>query len=220
VRQVVQQAHAHFGRLDVVLNNAGYTLVSTVEEASEAEFRALFETNFFGALRVVRAALPLLREQGSGPILGVSSGMGIVAVPLIGFYCVSKWAIEALHESLAQEVKDFGVKVTLLEPSAYATDFLSPSSMRIATGMDAYADLRKRISGRLSIEERGDPKATAEAILRIVDADDPPLRFAVGAGILPMASAAYVDRIASWDAWETVWNAAQGESVENTISSF
>jgi hypothetical protein len=86
--------------------------------------------------------------------------------------------------------------------------------------MDAYADLRKRISGRLSIEERGDPKATAEAILRIVDADDPPLRFAVGAGILPMASAAYVDRIAPWDAWETVWNAAQGKSVENTISSF
>jgi NAD(P)-dependent dehydrogenase (short-subunit alcohol dehydrogenase family) len=125
VRQVVAQAHKHFGKLDVVLNNAGYTLVGTVEEAGEADVRALFETNFFGTVRVIQAALPLLRQQGSGHIVGVSSGMGIVAVPLIGFYCASKWAVEALHESLAQEVKSFGIKVTLLEPAAYATDFAS-----------------------------------------------------------------------------------------------
>ncbi|EPZ40683.1 SDR family NAD(P)-dependent oxidoreductase [Alicyclobacillus acidoterrestris] len=106
-RYVVRQAHAHFGKLDIVLNNAGYTLVGTVEEASEAEVRALFDTSYFGMLRVIQAALPLLRQQGH--LLGVSSGMGIVAMPLIGFYCASKWAVEALYESLAQEVKGFGI---------------------------------------------------------------------------------------------------------------
>jgi NAD(P)-dependent dehydrogenase (short-subunit alcohol dehydrogenase family) len=135
VRQTVAQAHRHFGRLDVVLNNAGYTLIGTVEEASEADVRALFDTNYFGMLRLVQAALPLLRQQGGGNILGVSSGMGIVAVPLIGFYCASKWAVEEFHESLAQEVKGFGIKVTLIEPGAYATEFASPSSAKRAAGM-------------------------------------------------------------------------------------
>src|SRR5271170_7851731 len=115
VRHVVRQAHTHFGKLDVVLNNAGYSLVGTVEEASEAEVRAVFETNYFGTLRVIQAALPLLRQQRSGHIVGVSSGLGIVTMPLIGFYCTTKWAFEALHESLAEEVKGFGIKVTLLE---------------------------------------------------------------------------------------------------------
>ena len=118
VQEAVGRAHAHFGRLDVVLNNAGYTLIGTVEEASEDEVRALFDTNYFGALRVIQAALPLLRQQGSGHIVGVSSGLGILAMPLIGFYCATKWPLEALHESLAPEVKAFGIKVTLLEPGA------------------------------------------------------------------------------------------------------
>ncbi len=127
VRQAVARAHDRFGRLDVVVNNAGYTLVGTVEEASEAEVRAIFDTNLFGALAVIQAALPLLRAQGSGRILGVSSGMGVVAMPLAGFYCASKWAFEALHESLAQEVRGHGIRVTLLEPGAYATEFSSPA---------------------------------------------------------------------------------------------
>ncbi|MBV8884705.1 MAG: SDR family NAD(P)-dependent oxidoreductase [Chroococcidiopsidaceae cyanobacterium CP_BM_RX_35] len=218
-RHVVRQAHAHFGKLDVVLNNAGYTLVGMVEEASEADVRALFDTNYFGMLRVIQAALPLLRQQGSGHILGVSSGLGIVTMPLIGFYCATKWAVEALHESLAQEVKGFGIKVTLLEPGAYATEFGSPKSLKIAAGMDVYADLRKQISERLSSAERGDPQATAEAILKVVDADDPPRRFAVGATILPRARAAYADRLATWEAWEAVSNAAQGDLRKNTIAS-
>ena len=111
-------------------------------------------------------------------------------MPLIRFYCASKWAVEALHESFAQEVKAFGIKVTLLEPAAYATDFARDSSLKIATGLDAYADLRKRIHGQLSSADRGDPQATAKAILEIVDAEEPPLRFAVGAAALPMARAA------------------------------
>jgi NAD(P)-dependent dehydrogenase (short-subunit alcohol dehydrogenase family) len=137
VRQVVAKAHRHSGQLDIVLNNAGYTLVGTVEEASEADVRALFDTNYFGMLRVIQAALALLRQQGGGHILGISSRMGIVAVPLIGFYCASKWAVEALHESLAQEVKGFGIKVTLIEPRAYAAEVASPSSAKRAPGIDA-----------------------------------------------------------------------------------
>jgi len=208
VRHVVQQAHAHFGKLDVVLNNAGYTLVGMVEEVSEAEARALFDTNYFGYLRVIQAALPLLRQQGSGHFLSVSSSLGIEARPLIGFYCSSKWAVEGLHDSLAQEVKDFGIKVTLLEPGAYATQF--GASGKRAAEMDAYTDVRKQVFNRLRSEERGDPQATAEAILKIVDAEEPPLRFALGSGVLPMARGVYADRLAAWEAWETVSAAAQG----------
>ncbi len=211
VRQAVPQAHAHFGRLDVVLNNAGYSLVGTIEEGSEADVRAMFDANYFGTLRVIQAALPLLRQQGSGHILGVSSGVGLVAFPVIGSYCATKWAFEALHASLAQEVKAFGIKVTLLEPGAYATEFGSPASLKFAPGMDAYAELRQQVFGRLSSAERGDPQATAEAILKIVDAEEPPLRFIVGNAMLPMVRAAYADRLATWEAWEPVSNAAQGE---------
>ncbi len=212
VRQAVEQAHTHFGRLDVVLNNAGYSLVGTVEEASEADVRAEFDTNYFGALRVIQAALPLLRQQGSGHILGVSSTLGHVAFPLIGHYCASKWAFEALHESLAQEVKPFGIAVTLIEPGAYATEFGSPASLKIAPGLDAYAELRQQVFGRLSSAERGEPEATAEAVLKIVDAENPPLRLMLGNTGLPVVRAAYADRLATWEAWEAVSNAAQGVS--------
>ena len=211
VQQALTQAHAHFGRLDIVLNNAGYSLVGTIEEASEADVRAEFDTNYFGALRVIQAALPLLRQQGSGHILGVSSTLGHVAFPLIGHYCASKWAFEALHESLAQEIKAFGVKVTLIEPGAYATEFGSPASLKVAPGMDAYAELRQQVFGRLTSAKRGDPKATPEALFKVVDAENPPLRFILGSSGLPMVRAAYADRLATWEAWETVSNAAEGD---------
>ena len=211
VRQSVQQAHAHFGRLDVVLNNAGYSLVGTIEEAGEADVRAEFDTNYFGALRVIQAALPLLRQQGGGHILGVSSTLGHVAFPLIGHYCASKWAFEALHESLAQEVEAFGIKVTLIEPGAYATSFGSPESLKIAPGMDTYNELRQQVFGQLRSQERGDPAVTAEAVLKVADAENPPLRLILGSTGLPMVRAAYADRLATWEEWAAVSNAAQGE---------
>lgn len=211
VEQVLGQAHRHFGRLDVVLNNAGYTLVGTVEEASDADIRAVFDTNFFAAVHVVQAALPYLREQGSGHIVTVSSSLGIGPMPLIGFYCATKAAVESIHESLAPEVKKFGIKVTLVEPGAYATGFAGPTSLKMAAGMDAYADLRARVFGGLASAERGDPQATTRAILAVVDADEPPLRFALGSTVLPMARGVYAGRLATWEAWESVSNAAQGE---------
>ena len=211
VQQAVGQAHAHFGRLDVVLNNAGYSLVGMTEEANEADVRAMFDANYFGTLRVIQAALPLLRQQGSGHIVGVSSTLGHVATPLIGFYCASKWAFEALHESLAQEVKSFGLKVTLIEPGAYATSFGSPESLRIAPGMDIYDELRQQVFGGMTSLERGDPQATPKAVFKIVDAQNPPLRLILGNAGLPMIRAAYENRLAIWEEWEAVSNAAQGE---------
>ncbi len=218
VKKVVQQAHTHFGKLDVVLNNAGYPLVGTIEEASEAEVRAVFDTNYFGTLRVIQAALPLLRKQGRGHILGVSSGLGLVAMPLIGFYCATKWAFESLHESLAQEVKPFGINVTLIEPGAYATDFGSPSSAKVSGGLEAYANLRNQIFAHLSTMDKGDPQATAQAVLKIVDLEEPPLRLMLGSGNLPMVRAAYASRLASWAEWETVSTAAQGESIKQKVT--
>ena len=209
VQQVVQQAYAHFGRLDVLVNNAGTSLFAATEEASDEQIRALFDTNYLGMVRVLRAALPLLRKQGNGHILGISSGLGITALPLIGFYCATKWAVEALHESLAQEVKAFGIKVTLVEPGAYATDF--GKSAQIADALEPYAEFSKRFLTRLANLERGDPEATAEAVLKLVDANDPPLRLGLGNSILPRAREAYRERIATWEAWEDVSNAAMGE---------
>jgi NAD(P)-dependent dehydrogenase (short-subunit alcohol dehydrogenase family) len=211
VRNTVRQAFDHFGRLDIILNNAGYTLIGMIEEANESDVRALFDTNYFGMIRVIQAALPLLRQQGSGHIIGVSSSLGIEARPLLGFYSASKWAVEGLHESLAQEVKDFGIKVTILEPGAYATKF--GVSGKLVPEMEAYADLRKQVFRHLLNEERGNPQATAEAILKIVDAEEPPLRFAVGSEVLPMAREVYADRLATWEAWEAVSNTAEGSLI-------
>jgi NAD(P)-dependent dehydrogenase (short-subunit alcohol dehydrogenase family) len=209
VRQVVPQAYAHFGRLDVLVNNAGVSLLAAVEEATDDQIRDLFDANYLGMVRVLRAALALLRQQGSGHILGVSSGLGIGSLPLIGFYSATKWAVEALHESLAQEVRPFGLSVTIVEPGAYATDF--GKSAKVADVLEPYADFRKRFMARLTGLERGDPQATAQAILKLVDAHDPPLRLVLGSTILPGARALYADRIATWEAWEDVSNSAQGQ---------
>jgi NADP-dependent 3-hydroxy acid dehydrogenase YdfG len=213
-KAAVGQAHAHFGKLDIILNNAGYSLVGTIEEASADEVRALYETNIFGTLSVIQAALPLLRKQGGGHILGVSSTLGHVTVPLIGYYCSSKWAFEAIHESLATEVKPFGIKVTIIEPGAYATEFGSSSSLKLAAGLDIYGDLRKQVYERLGSMQRGDPKATPEALFKMVDAENPPLRFNLGSQNLPWIRAAYADRLKTWEDWETVSNAAQGAPSE------
>jgi NAD(P)-dependent dehydrogenase (short-subunit alcohol dehydrogenase family) len=209
VQQVVEQAHRRFGRLDVLVNNAGSGLLAATEEASDEQIRDLFDTNYIGMVRVLRAALPLLRRQGSGHIIGVSSGLGITSLPLIGFYCATKWAVEAMHEALAQEVKPFGIKVTLVEPAAYATDF--GKSAKIADVLEPYGEFRKQVMARLSTIERGDPQATSEAILKLVDAENPPLRLGLGTTILPRARAAYAERIATWESWKDVTNAAMGQ---------
>ena len=217
VEAVVPKAHAHFGRLDVVINNAGYALLGAVEEAAEADVRAEFETNFFGALAVIQTVLPLLRRQGGGHILGVSSVAGISAGPITSFYNASKWAFEALHEGLSKEVAGFGIKVTLIEPGAYATDFGSQSSLKLAAGLDPYAAIRAQLFAYGADIEFGDPQATLPAVLKVIDAAHPPLRVFLGTEGMPVARAAFAERLAQWEAWEATSTAAQGISRKHAL---
>ncbi|MBB5638482.1 NADP-dependent 3-hydroxy acid dehydrogenase YdfG [Pedobacter cryoconitis] len=210
VKAAVEQAHAHFGRLDIVLNNAGYSLVGTIEEASADDIRQLYETNVLGPVAVIQAALPLLRKQGGGHILGTSSNLGHVTLPVIGYYCSSKWAFEAIHESLALEVKAFGIKVTIIEPGAYATEFGSPESLKFAAGLDIYQDFKTEFANGLRGMERGNPDATPEAIFKVVDSENPPLRINLGSNNLPWTSKAYAERLALWEEWDDVAKSAQG----------
>lgn len=208
----VNRAFDHFGRLDIVLNNAGYSLVGTVEEASLEEVRALYETNVLGPLSIIKAALPLLRKQGYGHILGTSSNLGHITMPVIGYYCSSKWAFEAIHESLADEVKMFGIKVTIIEPGAYATEFGSAESLKFAGNMDIYAGYKARFMDSLKTLERGNPEATPQALFQMIDADNPPLRFHLGSHNLSWVRGIYAERLATWEAWDAVSSSAQGES--------
>jgi NAD(P)-dependent dehydrogenase (short-subunit alcohol dehydrogenase family) len=205
----VKQAHQHFGRLDVVVNNAGYGLFGAIEEQTEELVRAQMETNFFGALWVTQAALPILREQGGGHIIQVSSIGGVNAWPITGVYHASKWALEALSQSLAGEVAQFGIKVTLVEPSGFSTDWSGPSSTT-APGMEAYDPIRESRKERFKTRRAGDPEATADAILELVDADEPPLRLFLGEGNLEMINTEYQNRLATWASWDSVAVAAQG----------
>jgi len=210
VKNVVEQAFSHFGKIDVVLNNAGYSLVGTIEEANADEVKAMYETNIFGTLSVIKAALPLLRKQGYGHIIGVSSSLGHVTLPVIGYYCSSKWAFEAVHESLAIEVKDFNIKVTIVEPGAYATEFGSQDSLKFSQTLDVYSDFKAKFFEGLKSMKQGDPKATSKALFSVVDAEQPPLRFFLGNQNLPWVRGAYNERLAEWEAWESISSAAQG----------
>ncbi|MGY1617904.1 SDR family oxidoreductase [Geodermatophilus sp. SYSU D00691] len=207
----VKQAHEHFGRLDVVVNNAGYGQFGMIEEITEAEARAQFETNVFGALWVTQAALPYLREQRSGHILQVSSIGGISAFPNIGIYNASKWALEGFSQALAQEVADFGIRVTLIEPGAFSTDW-GGASARHAAPNPAYDEFRVKAAEqrRARVAGTGDPTASAAAVLAVVDAEDPPLRIFLGGTPLRIAAADYESRLAEWRAWEDVAVAAAG----------
>src|SRR3981189_3519539 len=174
VFDTVAQAHERFGRLDIIVNNAGYGQFGMVEELSEAEAREQIETNLFGALWVTQAALPFLRAQGSGHFLQVSSIGGISAFAGIGMYHASKWGLEGISQSLAQEVAGFGIKVTLIEPGGYATDW-GGSSAKHATEIPAYDDVRAQAANRPTRRGTpGDPVATRQAGLRLVDSDHPP----------------------------------------------
>jgi len=207
----VEFAHRTFGRLDIVINNAGYGHFGFIEEITEAEARDQMEANFFGALWVSQAALPFLRAQGSGHIIQVSSIGGITAFPLVGIYNASKWALEGMSQALAQEVAGFGIHVTLVEPGGFATDWSGASAKRSAE-LDDYADYRATMieARRQRNTAPGDPTASAAAILKVVDAENPPLRVFFGDAPLGMAKADYASRIENWEKWDEVAHLAQG----------
>jgi NAD(P)-dependent dehydrogenase (short-subunit alcohol dehydrogenase family) len=194
-----------------VVNNAGYGQFGMVEELSEQEAREQVETNLFGALWVTQAALPFLREQRAGHVLQVSSIGGISAFAGIGMYHASKWALEGLSQALAQEVKGFGIHVTLIEPGGFSTDW-GGSSARHAEPLDAYrkaheASRQRRARGATAA---GDPTASAEAVMRVVDAQEPPLRVFFGSAPLGIAEQDYERRLATWREWQPVAELAQG----------
>jgi len=213
VFETVRRAHDRFGRLDVVVNNAGSGQFGMVEEISAQEARDQIETNVFGALWVTQAALPYLREQGSGHILQVSSIGGISAFPNIGIYNASKWALEGFSQALAAEVADFGIKVTLIEPTGYSTDWAGPSAKH-ATPLPAYEPAHRKAqeARKARLTTPGDPAATSAAVLKVVDADNPPLRIFLGDGPLKVAKADYDSRLAEWTEWEPVSVEAHGST--------
>ena len=210
VFEAVGQAHRHFKRLDVILCNAGYGYMGAIEELEPSQVKANFDTNVFGTLSVVQAALPILRAQAGGHILTVSSIGGIIGFPTGGSYTASKFAIEAMSEALAGEVAAFGIKVTIIEPGHFTTDFRS--EVKSPPALETYNPIRQAIRSSFKPADFGDPLATAAAIFSAVDAEEPPLRLVLGSTPTTIAKfkAVYQARLSNWDKWEAVSNAAQG----------
>jgi NAD(P)-dependent dehydrogenase (short-subunit alcohol dehydrogenase family) len=201
----VARADAAFGGVDVLVNNAGYGYLSAVEEGDDDEVRALFDTNFFGAVDMIKAVLPGMRARGEGHIVNVSSMTGIVTNPPNTYYSCTKHALEALTEGLAKEVAPLGIKVSAIEPGAFQTDYIT-RSMHQADNIGAYDEVAQRKELIVAFGEHlpGDPAKLAAAVLQIAGMDDPPLRLLLGQDVL----GAFRDKTAAWtatvDEWEHV----------------
>lgn len=184
VQKAVQKAVAHFGKIDVLVNNAGFGMVTAVEEASDAEVRKQYDTNVFGLLNVTRSVLPFLRKQRSGHIINFSSMFGFDSIPGWGLYGSTKFAIEGISKGLAVELLPLGIKVTAVEPGLFSTDFLSNESSVASKNIIAdYKDSvgQMRISaGQLHGKQQGDPKKLAKAIVKLIHTENPPLHLPLG----------------------------------------
>ena len=205
----IKQAKEQFGKIDVLINNAGFGLFGAIEETTEEQARAQFEVNVFGLLWVTQAIIPIMRQQKSGHIIQVSSVLGLVTFPTFGVYNSSKFAVEGLTESLAPEVAPFGIKVTMLEPNAFNTDWIGASAVRTDAN-PLYDKLKSDLYASLPADFFGDPKATAKLVLKVVDSPNPPLRVFVGKQCYPFVKEVYASRWAEWDAWRADAEAAHG----------
>ncbi|WP_327425970.1 MULTISPECIES: SDR family oxidoreductase [unclassified Streptomyces] len=209
VATAVSAAHDKFGRLDVVVNNAGYGLFGMVEEVTEQQVRDQMETNFFGAFWVTQAVLPILRAQGSGHIVQVSSVGGVAAFPSLGAYQGSKWALEGFSESLSQEVAGLGIKVTIVEPGGFSTDWAGSSAAHAELN-PAYDQVREAMAARMGEARYSEPANAGAALLQIVDAENPPLRVFFGTEPMEIVEPVYAQRLQTWADWEHVSRIAQG----------
>lgn len=207
--EVVEKAKAHFGKIDILINNAGFGHFGFIEELSEMEAREQIETNLFGSLWMIQAVLPIMRNQKSGHIMQVSSIGGVMAFPSLGIYHSSKWAVEGLCESLTQEVSQFGIHVSLIEPAGYATDW-GTSSAKHSIPNEAYNGIREMMQAQAANGQMGNPGATAEAILKLADSATPPLRLFLGRTPFMMIEPTYRKRLDIWKAWQNVSEKAQG----------
>jgi NAD(P)-dependent dehydrogenase (short-subunit alcohol dehydrogenase family) len=210
VGRAVAETVARFGRIDVAVNNAGYGLTGMVEEVSEAQARAQIETNLFGALWVTQEVLPHMRAQMSGHIIQVSSIAGITTFPDLGLYSASKWGLEGFSRSLALEVAEFGIKVTIVEPSAFKTNGRGTFVVR-ATPLPAYDGGREAIARIRGNIPQGDPEATGAALLAVIDAEEPPLAVFFGTSGLLIMRPDYAQRIETWERWDHIALQAQGD---------
>ncbi|MET0887288.1 MAG: SDR family NAD(P)-dependent oxidoreductase, partial [Mycetocola sp.] len=205
----VKRAHENFGQLDVVINNAGYGLFGTVEEITEQQLRDQLETNLIGVFHVTQAVLPIMREQGSGHIIQISTIGGIAAFPSLGGYHASKWALEGLTESLSQEVAGFGIKVTLVEPGGFETDWRGASAV-VADAQPQYQPIHDAMAS-MSGAELPKPVGFGSAILKIIDAEKAPLRVLFGEYPTQQAPHIYQQRLAEWAEWAPVSREAEGK---------
>jgi NAD(P)-dependent dehydrogenase (short-subunit alcohol dehydrogenase family) len=205
----IREAKDYFGNIDVLINNAGYGLFGAIEETSEKEARDQIETNVFGLLWLTQAVIPIMREQGYGHIINLSSILGLVAVPTLGLYNASKYAVEGITETLALELSQFGIKVSMVEPNGFATNWSRASAVH-TTPMPEYDRIKADFLTAATDDFWGDPEATSDAILQLVDAVEPPLRLFLGKKAYPLVKQAYKSRFEEWDKWNHVAEAAHG----------
>jgi NAD(P)-dependent dehydrogenase (short-subunit alcohol dehydrogenase family) len=214
----VESAVERFGRIDVVVNNAGRGLLSAVEEASDAAARAVYDANVFGTLNVLRAVLPTLRAQRSGRILNLSSVGGFAGAAGWGIYCSTKFAVEGISEALSQEVGPLGISVTIVEPGYFRTDFLDASSLHTEFNeIDDYAETAgamRRHATDVNHAQPGDPVKAATAMLQLAEADQPPLRAQLGSDCVAVVTAKLNSVAAEQEAWREL---ALSTDFENTL---
>jgi NAD(P)-dependent dehydrogenase (short-subunit alcohol dehydrogenase family) len=205
IDEVVSAAHQRFGRIDVLVNNAGYGYLAAIEEGEDREVRAMFETNVFGLIDMTKAVLPIMRTQGNGLIVNVSSIGGLTSFPATGYYHGTKYAVEGISESLAAEVAPLGIKVLIVEPGPFRTNWAGPSIKQSATQIDAYAgtagERRKQTAAR-SGHQAGDPVRAAQAIIDAALSDTPALRLVLGKVALDLARRKLEFMRRDFDAWE------------------
>ena len=195
------------GRLDVLVNNAGYGYLTAIEEADEQGYRAQFETNMFGLIAMTKAVLPAMRERGSGHIINVASVGGFIGNPGSGFYAATKFGVVGFSESLSKEVGPLGVKVTVIEPGPFRTDWAGRSLQTSAHPIAAYEEtVHARLKQLVAVNGRqvGDPKRAAEAIITVVDSAEPPLNLVLGAPGLKLAREKLKALAAEFDKWEAL----------------
>jgi len=207
ISQVVQSAVDRFGRIDVLVNNAGHGLLGAVEEASDAEIAKVYETNVFGLIRVTRVVLPYLRTQHSGHIVNISSIGGLIGLAGWGIYCSTKFAVEGLSEALALEVAPLGIHVTIVEPGPFRTDFLGSSLTATAQQISDYdqtAGLTRSAATERHGNQPGDPALAAEAIVQAVISDKPPLHLLLGGMAYVRANQKLDELRKEFKAWEEV----------------
>jgi short-subunit dehydrogenase len=205
IASVVAQSTASYGPIDVLVNNAGYGLAGAIEEATEDEFMPMFNTNVFGLIRVTQALLPHFRSRKTGHILNLSSIGGLVATPGMGFYNATKFAVEGLSEALAQEVAPLGIKVTIVEPGPFRTDFLGRSGVQaeaVIPDYDQTAGNMRRYFADQDGKQKGDPLRAVHAMMAVVDSPNPPLRLLLGAAALQRLRAKIDGLQKETTAWE------------------